>query len=1164
MKKILKSLLFAALFVLGVGFVSCSDDRDDINTVLQLDRALTPQNFKATVLDTGCDASFRWDVRSDVAMYVLSVYDNELCEGEALWSGEVAGEEVPYTLKGVLEAEKVYYAALYAVSTDERVKNSNRVLSEAIETYAIMTSLDPKVVERTSTSITLAWDADDFVSHVLVTPMGAAEGVEYKVTEADLAVAQATVEGLNPSTGYTLSLYYNSANRGTVEAWTRPDASGAVQVTSSAELQQALLDGATKIAVAYSEEPYTLEFATGVTNPLPEWNKELTIYGESTPEGLQPTIVGFTMGMNPGDSEYAVSISDLKLDGNGAGYVVNVPGNKITHISSLVIKNCEIFNYAKNIATCSDGGAELHVSGEILFDGLMAYGINAEGSGGGDTIDFRAGTYNTLTLRNSTIYNGGRTFFYLDKGITGFSGNILIENNTLSNVNMKTNRQGMFCVRLVGVHTAAFEVKNNLILNILGEGQDLTKFHLVGNYEGCITPTFANNYYYNYSDLDGSFFASPNAAPEMSEAVALAGGGMILKEDPCQKSLKGQFWLENSDVIANSVGDPRWWTAVAPVVPEQTELNPLTAAYTWSFANSDLFEETAITRTRIISNLQFVVESEESPMNITAEGLLAFAKASKVLATGVPSDQAVAFLTAIPGTLIVSTEAGDYNSHLEVIVGEERRTMTADGGVHMTSFEQISEPTLVYIVACDAVSLTSIEWSEDILIEGPFTLDTPAPTASATELMTKGGEDLVISWSAIENAASYEVVFNGKSAEVTEPEYVITASTISMLEEGDYTVDVKALPAVTSLNFLASGVGSVSFHVTKTPENIDYYTWDFTDDSIYASATLAENTTYQSAPGGRDIVIMAAAGKEVTIEGGNRIKMGGKSTLGDDGIPTERAFKFVAQNKGTLKVTHCSASSSGTGRNTVVLVDGVEAGRSEALLTSGEGKDNPAVFLLDDVKAGQTIYIYCDASINYYGITWEEEKPVAAEQTDLTWDFSSIFAAKCDLVTAEEKGLYVLNGDGTKTEVTTTTALGALYLLGNGKKIKVNEYKNTADSKNYYAINYGGGDAFMYINIDKPGTLTVKAAYGKEDATSDCQLAVYRDGAHKELAGFAKGTIVGDKIDLTGYNLAVSGNGAVSYTFEVADVTGVTMLSIVKPGGATSPDIYSITWSPAK
>lgn len=1002
MKKILKSLLFAAVVALGVGFVSCSDDRDDINTVLVLDRALTPQNFSATVLDTGCDARFTWDVRSDVAAYVLSVYDNELCEGEALWTGEVAGDEVPFTLQGVLEAEQVYYASLYAVSADERVKNSGLAISNKIETYAIMTSLDPQVEERASTSITLSWTADDFLTHIAVLPTGAKEGTEYQVTDADLSAAKATVEGLNPSTGYTMTLYYNSAARGTVEVWTRPDATGATQVTNSAELQQALLDGATKIAVAYSETPYTLEFATGVTNPLPAWNQELTIYGESTAEGLQPTIVGFTMGMNPGAAEYAVTITDLRLDGNGAGYVVNVPSNAVTHISSLTIKNCEIFNYAKNIATCSDGGAELHVSGEILFDGLTAYAINANGSGGGDTIDFRYGTYNSLTLKNSTIYNGGRTFFYLDKNITGFSGNILIENNTLSNVNMKTNRQGMFCVRLAGVHTGAFEVKNNLILNILGEGQDLTKFHLVGNYEGCITPTFSNNYYYNYSDQDGTFFSSPNAAPEMSESVALAGGGKVLADDPCQKSLKGQFWIENGDVIANSVGDPRWWTAVAPVVPEQTELNALTGAYTWSFANSDLFEETAITRTRIISNLQFIVEGEENPMNITKEGELTFAKASKVLATGVPEDQAVAFLTAIPGTLIVEMTDAGYNTHLEVLVGEERRTMTADGNLHMTSFAQITEPTLVYLVACDAVTLKSIEWSEDILIEGPFTLDTPAPTAAYADLMTKGGLDQVISWPAVENAATYEVVFNGKTSEVTEPEFVIAASTITGLAEGDYTVDVKALPAPASLNFLASAAGSVSFHVTKSPE---------------------------------------------------------------------------------------------------------------------------------------------------------------VEATSVTWDFSTIFTAKGDLVTADEKGLYVLNADGTKTETGSSSALGTLYLSGNGKKIKVNGYNNTADGKTYYAINYGGGDAFMFVNVDKPGTLTVKAAYGKADGESNCQLAVYQGGPHKDLGGFTAGSLVGEKIDLNGYKLSEAGNGAVAYTFNITEVSCTTMLAIVKPAGSTSPDIYSIEWS---
>ena len=100
------------------------------------------------------------------------------------------------------------------------------------------------------------------------------------------------------------------------------------------------------------------------------------------------------------------------------------------------------------------------------------------------------------------------------------------------------------------------------------------------------------------------------------------------------------------------------------------------------------------------------------------------------------------------------------------------------------------------------------------------------------------------------------------------------------------------------------------------------------------------------------------------------------------------------------------------------------------------------------------------------------------------------------------------------------------------------------------------GNAYAYINIDKPGTLIVTATQGKTAAdNSNCQLAIYTGAGPKD-----GGTIYSEKIELEPYDTAAANNGAVAYEFEFAEVTELTKVAITKPGGATSPDIYKIEW----
>jgi hypothetical protein len=284
---------------------------------------------------------------------------------------------------------------------------------------------------------------------------------------------------------------------------------------------------------------------------------------------------------------------------------------------------------------------------------------------------------------------------------------------------------------------------------------------------------------------------------------------------------------------------------------------------------------------------------------------------------------------------------------------------------------------------------------------------------------------------------------------------------------------------------------------------------------------------------------------------------------GGAGSIERRYFVFNAPASGTLKIkVSNTGSSEDMARLVAVNVNGVETTQA-----GGFAKTSPGELTFDvQVDAPTDVMVYsmvsglCFWKLEYTYVASAAPQPVV-------WDFSSIFTDKVDpLVNTDEKSVYMLNPDGTKVDVTAdgATATETFYLVGNGKKVKVNSYANTADGKTYNAINLGGGDAFLFINVDKPGLLTVVAAQAKSVADgSNCQLAVYVGGPHKDLAPYTAGAIVGERVELPGYDLAAAGNNAGTFEFEITDITAPTMVAITKPGGATSPDFYQVIWTPA-
>ena len=894
--------LFGGLFMLGaVCFAGCHQPDAEIDT-LDYSRALQPLNFTAAVdRETGYDVNFSWTV-AEKTDYVLSIQEVDE-EGAAIGSPieeEIlaADAETPY--KVTLTPERIYKATLQAFSaTNPNLPGSLLVEAGPVETYYVMESLNPELVTRTMNSITVKWTNDDGdatqLSKIEAVPLDAASGAAKGSVEIDTetrAAGEATVGNLTPSTQYVVTLYYSKSTRGGVTAWTAPDTEGATRVESSEALMQAIKDGVENILVAASADPYVIDFGepteeNKTPNPLSAWTKNFTIYGEIGADGAVPEVQGLALTLEPGQEAIeTIRIENLLLDGAGEGVLVTFDTGADLTVGSYVVRNCEVTNYEKGLIYRGSGDKLLNVS-EILFEGLYIHDVNASGSGGGDLFDLRAGTYGTFTLKNSTIIDAGRTFVFFDEK-TSFTS-IEICNNTLNKVGLNCGtRTGLVSLRSP---VSTFLLEKNLFLNEYSTNENV---RLIQKHSKGVVPSMSGNYFYNinYNSKKEENYEGPDffvsTEPVVTQDMCLSGDGKILTSDPCVKSSRNKMELTNSEVAANEVGDPRWWTVAAPVTEIATELTPVTEDYAWPLSDDLIFEPQAITETIIYGNLRFIASNETFPVSITSDHTITFSGATTFTADGEPTNNALAIRVSEAGSLILTPSNAGIGVQLEIIAGTERYTVPCDGVEHTVGLGEITGDTHVYITTTGAVEFSSLAWSTEVSVDGDLkALATPVVKAEPASVAWSAEQEVVLSWEAVANAAAYEVTWGDQEpVTVTEPTFTIPAATVKTLAIGSYPVTVVAQPVETSTKYKASAAGEAKFEVTKitlgtpevtvTPASLNAGTsqevvvsWPAVADAETYAVTFNNQTTNQPETSltlsAADVALLAAGRYEITV-----------------------------------------------------------------------------------------------------------------------------------------------------------------------------------------------------------------------------------------------------------------------------------------------------------
>ena len=1084
MKKILKNLMFGLTVVTGAIFASCSTT-DEVMDTIPYNRVLTPLNFKAEVVpSTGTDVSFRWDAMQNAEAYELQIFEAaaepDYDSATPLDTFTVESSEIPYLV--ALEVDKTYFARVRGISS--KVEASHWAYPEKenrdIKTYAVRPSLNPVVVTRTTSTVSIKWDdASDKgdVTLVRVAPvLDSKTTVDYDLSSSEIESCTKTVDNLQSGTEYKITLIFGqSGQRGFATAWTRPETGETVRVTTA----QALYDnvfgatGEVRLLVAYNNgEEYDLSAAlldpeTGGTKSLAV-TSDLYIFGESSEEGKKPVITNVEFSLAGAASK--IHLEDLALNGRkSAGATVSVAS--APSISAVEFVNCDIYDYTKGIYSTA-AGVTSNV-GKVLFSGVYAHDINADGSAGGDFIDIRnGGLTSEVEVMNSTFYACARTFLRVSDNAK--SNKVSVHNCTFNYVTAtptSSNNAGIFHVRETS-ETSEITCYNCLFMNMFNEKEDADGTGWIriarNNATQSMAPACENNYYYRV----GKVFLTTQAFVPQTGAQFDGSNWIELAADPCVNSDAGKLYLTDGIIAANQVGDPRWWNASEPVVIRETELKVVEETTVWDFTDKTKFDTESVAANTIIENIRIY-----APAEIVMGQGITFANGAELNANNIPTSSALGFKAAGYGSVKVETAGGAYNASVHVVVGGDRITLPADGTEHKAVFGDLSGENDFYVLAGSAVTITKVTWTPgDAEAEDTKTaIDAPKVTLTPSSI-TEGNEDgvdVVVSWEAVENAAYYTVTFDDTAYgdKIYDLSCTLPASMFNKLAVGLYSVAVTAHPTDVSSKYKASEAAAVNLNVKEKPAAGApvTLTWDFSTAEWQAAFEAA-------APGAKgtnqaDWTVSLDGLTYTSGTGNGKWDANGFIQPNGGGSTTSRVFSFTAPAGGTLKITAQSANSSET-RDIVVLdSNGVE--QTSGVLTQTE--------LEFDVAAGE-VYIYPKGGIRFYKFEFTYIGEAASEPA--VWDFSS----------AEWQGEFAKYGASNTDIENWNLTFDGLTIVSTGKS----KYNTT-----YFQ--WGGkgstSDRYMKFEALSSGTLTVTTSNtgGSEDLTR--MVTVNQNGVETSKAG---------------------------------------------------------------
>ena len=1069
----------------------------DINDEIALGRCLTPTELSAKVIN-GEFIEFSWTKSKGATEFVLELYSDEQMSS-LVESLTIPATDIPYTAD--LEADMTYYARVKAVNGEGKIADSNwAVFDRALQTYAIKSSLNPELVDRSESSITIKWAKDPEVDHVRITPALNAEEeyTRFDVDAAAVEAAQVEVTGLNPSVNYTLAVHFKSAQRGTVSAWTRPAIDGATEVATSEALIQALTDKAPVIKVAYSETPYVIGSVV-LGGPV-------AIYGDATAEGAQPTIQG---GLKIGADVTGIHLEAITFDGAGlADYPHNLTFDAAAAVENITVINCKLNNYLRGVLYENSKAPQI---GSIKYDGVE---VNNVGGDGGDCFDFRGeANVNSIEFINSTLNTGARTWFRIDAKTVLES--IKLTHCTFNNLCFANNgnNNGIFNIRAVNAAGTApsFVLTHNVFLNMNDENK---RCCLIAKNSTSAFPTeLSDNFFYNCYDRffvaqkDGSSLSGDDlkTAADEGRARILVNGSVELDTDPCVDSARDKYNVTSKEVIEANAGDPRWY-AVYVEIPEDLTQDVTATGKIWDLTDGQTFKKMA-DKDMVRDGIRFFVKN--TPINFTKEGF-EFSGEAAVGADGIPTDGAIGIKVNEPGSMVISVAAATGHSNLTVSLdGKVSASVPAGAEYQKVTFANVSGEQMIYIYGCHPATMTFLQWTSDVQVLDKV-LATPQVKISKTTVNERAEDEITLTWDAVDYAGSYNVTVDGKKKNVTETTYTFATGGYAVEEAGgDFAIQVTAVPAADDYTRVESQPAELSFHVNDVPDEpglkVVRYNLTFPEGGNAEEKYVCENNAgfYVQTTGGW---VIDANSQKFAVPGASEYDSYSTRLKGSK-TSDSKSMTITVPNDGKLYIAARSANSSAADR-TMALMQGDKEILAPTVIqdadkfTAGDASAFPYVVV--DVKAGD-IQVVLNNGINFYGIVYDalEGGPAGV---DYVWDFSA------------PEWVDAMTGSGIAANTNDSNwdlEVDGLRVVSGGGSIKWNVSGETY----YWQPGGAGTDAKRYFEFttDVAGKLTVYASNtgSSEDLTRMVTVKV-GDGEPESLPG--------------GYS---SSNGAVPVDFNV-------------------------------
>ena len=1074
-------------------FAACVKTREfDEITEVKLARCLEPQKLSGKVdVTTGDYVTFGWTVNKDAGEYELVVYKDEARTQEE-FSWTLSPDQVPFKTRLTADEDYWFTVQAYRVDADGlKVAGSESVVAVydgKITTYAVKDNLFLEVSGRTASSVSLKWSnkASDYkeVTHLTAHPVKGGDDVTKELNTAEATAAAATVDGLDASKEYQVTLFYKSASRGAVDTWTLA-APGTMTVIGTEEELKAAVAAGGEYFLSASAVPYPMGTAKPATS--------LTLVGELDADGKMPVVTG------------AVDISSVIADGSSIrlenvyfaddasnSFLINFSDNdNAVSLNKVEVVNCEISGYKSGIFYNNKAGG-LTVS-EILFEGCLIH--NIVGSGG-DCFDLRKKTtVGTVRFSNNTIWDGARTFVRIDGADSNGNDmgvditNFVFENNTVKGISVvkDSNNQGLFAIK----KAMAMTLKKNIFLwEDGGETDEATpdKAQLFRDNEAIVVPTLTASDNYAYA-VGKDFFKKVTAAE---------AGFTDLTEDPCYNSKGNYFQLENPDLIKAKVGASKWWISYVEQEEDLTQ-NVITEAHTWNLLNATLFAG-EVKNSRVRDEL-LLVGTEATPLN--ADDGINFLSATELNKKGIPTAGYLAFKVKNPGSVDLQVSGGSgagvvvalYDDNGLSVLGGAIPSAT-NPGVQKVVVNKVTGDGTLYLYSTGAVSLVKLAWSTDVLA-GNKVLAAPKPVVEPVTL-TEGDEvDVTVTWEAVPNAASYVVVFNKHTQPAqTELSFTVPAAEIAELKAGLYNFTVQALPADDDIYYVKSELGAASVAIQPQASageqvvNVDLV-WDFST-ADWQTAFAAKGNA------GDDITAW-----DLTIEGlqfysktkskynATYMQFGGAGINKDTG-DWDRYFKFTAPEQGTLKITVSNTSGTADMTRTVRVKVGDEDPES---IPAGFAS-TAAQEIEFSIKAGDVMITAPENGLRFYKIEYHYSYTTGGEAPapiEYDWDFSTAdwqtaFAAKGNA--GDDITAWDLTIEGLQFYSKTKSKYNATYMQFGGAGIN----KDTGD-----------WDRYFKFTAPEQGTLkiTVSNTSGTADMTRTVRVKVGDEDPESIPAGFA-------------------------------------------------------------